>query len=336
LNLTRLWAVFKARNREFTRDRAALTWNFLFPILIIAGFAFAFSGEPTAQYKVGVINKAVVSDNSFLSTKYIQFINITDHAAAITKVDRHQIDMLLDPQGKRYWINTTSPKGYILERVLAGSNKKTEVAYTKATVSGREIRYVDWLLPGVLAMNMMFSALFGIGYVIVRYRKNGVLKRLKATPVTALEFLTAQIFSRVWLIMFVLILVYAGTDAFVGFTMHGSYFNLLLVFLLGGVCLISMAMLIASRIKSEELAGGLLNMASWPMMFLSGVWFSNEGLHPWLQYFAQALPLTHVIDAARSIMIDGTGLAGISTHLTVLVLMSSIFMLIGAWLFRWD
>ncbi len=118
--------------------------------------------------------------------------------------------------------------------------------------------------------------------------------------------------------------------------MHGSYLLLALIFFLGGTSLISLAMLIASRIKSEELAGGLLNLATWPMMFLSGVWFSSEGLHPWLIKFAQLLPLTHTIDAARAIMIDGAGLADITSQLLILSLMSIIFMIIGARLFRWD
>jgi ABC-type multidrug transport system permease subunit len=240
---------------------------------------------------------------------------------------------VVDVATERYWINDTSPRGYILERVLRGSSGD---ALRKQTVSGQEIRYVDWLIPGVLAMNMMFSALFGVGYVIVRYRKNGMLKRLKATPLTAFEFLAAQIASRLWLIMTATIAVFLGTDYFIDFSMFGSYLDLFIVFTIGAVSLISLGMIVASRTASEEFAGGLLNLISWPMMFLSGVWFSLEGLHPVLQKLALLLPLTHLITGARAIMIDGAGLSQIAGHLLILVIMSGIFMIIGAYSFRWE
>ena len=115
---------------------------------------------------------------AFFTTEYVEFIPVPALADAVTKVERHQLDMLVDPRTGRYWINDSSPKGYILERVLRGSGG---AAYAKQTVSGRAVRYVDWVVPGILSMNMMFGALYGVGYVIVRYRKNGVLKRLKAS-----------------------------------------------------------------------------------------------------------------------------------------------------------
>ncbi len=346
MNWRRFLAVLKARNREFIRDRAALGWNIIFPILIVAGFAFAFSGKPMDLYKIGVygadpVQKLAEAEKTqaFFRTDYIRFIPVSDLAPALTKVERHQLDMLLDLDQHYYWINRDSPKGYMLERVLHGADVAADTANTRSfqrqTVSGREIRYVDWLIPGVLAMNMMFSALFGVGYVIVRYRKNGMLKRLQATPVTAFEFLTAQVVSRLWLILAITSGVYAGANLFIDFSMFGSYILLLLVFTLGAISLISLGLLVAARIASEELAGGILNVLSWPMMFLSGVWFSLEGANPLIQQLALLFPLTHIIDASRAIMIDGAGLAEISTQLLVLSLMSGIFLLLGATLFRW-
>jgi len=353
MNLRRFFTVLVARNREFIRDRSALGWNILFPVLVVAGFAFVFSGKPLDQYKVGVYADAPAQklarakdEQAFFHTGYIQFIPVTRLASAITRVERHQLDMLFDLDNGHYWINSDSPKGYMLERVLYGSAvveagggyAPTAVAtgrYQRQTVSGREIRYVDWVIPGVLAMNMMFSSLFGVGYVIVRYRKNGVLRRLQATPLSAFEFLSAQVVSRLWLIMAISIMVYVGADLFIDFTMFGSYWNLLLVFTLGAVSLISMGLLVAARIRSEELAGGILNLVSWPMMFLSGVWFSLEGANPLMQKLALIFPLTHIIDAARRIMIDGAGLVDVSTQLGVLATMSIVFLLLGATLFRW-
>jgi len=332
----RLLAVFIARNKEFLRDRSALAWNLLFPVLIVAGFAFAFSGDATNQYKVALYKDPglqLEAGVTFLQTKYVQFLPVNDLEKTITKVERHQVDMLIDRTNRHYWINTSSPKGYVLERILWSTVGKS---FKREEVTGREIRYVDWLLPGVLGMNMMFSALFGVGYVIVRYRKNGVLKRLKATPLSAVEFLAAQVASRMVLIMATIIVVYFGTDLFVNFSMYGSYFNLFLVFGVGAISLVSLGLMIASRTASEEFAGGILNLVSWPMMFLSGVWFSLEGVHPWVQKLALAFPLTHVTNAARAIMIDGASLAQVSGDLLVLLVMSAIFLVAGALSFKWE
>ena len=335
MNWRRFWAVLICRNREFLRDRSALTWNLFFPISLIAGFAFAFSGPGLDLYKVGVLGDASAWTNSgFFTTRYIQFIPVSNPAQALTKVERHQLDMLIDPAGRRYWINDQAPKGYLLEKVLRGVDATTP--FSKQTVSGRAIRYVDWVMPGVLAMNMMFGCLFGVGYVIVRYRKNGMLKRLKATPLTPLEFLTAQVVSRLWLMLATTVLVFVGADQVIGFPMHGSYLDLFLVCLIGAISLISLGLIVAARATSEELAAGLLNLLSWPMTFLSGVWFSLEGVHPFLQRCAQLAPLTHIIDAARAIILDGASLSDVSGHLLALTVMSLGFMAVGAWLFRWE
>lgn len=337
--IKRFLAVLSARNKEFLRDRSALAWNILFPVLIVAGFAFAFSGDGQDIFKVAVyqdhdgLAAQAVAESEFLRTRHIRFIPVTDLPAAKRKLEHHQYDMLLDVAARAYWINADSPNGYVLERVLQGTSPGV---FTRQAVEGRPVRYVDWLLPGVLAMNMMFSALFGVGYVIVRYRKNGVLRRFKATPLTALEFLGAQVVSRLWIIMAITVFVYLGTDLFIDFTMNGAYLDLLLVFTLGAICLISLGLLAATRISSEELAGGVLNVLSWPMMFLSGVWFSVEGIHPLLQKLALALPLTHVIDAARAIMIDGAGLADISGNIITLSAMTIAFLALGARIFRWE
>ena len=335
MNLRRVLAVFMARNREFLRDRSALGWNIVFPVFIVAGFAFAFSGGSPDVFKVGFHggppDPAVHGE--FFATRHIRFIPETSLEHAITAVERHQLDMAVDLETRRYWVNATSANGYLLERVLQGTGTR---GFTAETVQGREIRYVDWLIPGVIGMNMMFSALFGVGYVIVRYRKNGVLKRLKATPLTAFEFLTAQVASRLWLIILFTTLVYVGTDLFVDFAMFGSYLTLFVVFVMGAISMISLGLLIAARIASEEMADGLLNLISWPMIFLSGVWFSLEGTHPLVQQLALAFPLTHLTAAARAVMIDGAGLAEVLPQLTILVVMSGVFIAIGALNFRWE
>jgi ABC-type multidrug transport system permease subunit len=330
-------AILHARNMEFIRDRSSLSWNILFPLLLVVGFAVVFSGEPRDLYKVGVMGDAsqlTDTDTDFFKTKYIQFIPIDDLAKGIDKVDHFQLDLLVNlSTGRRYWVNANSPNGYILERLLKAEGR---TAYRKVVVTGKEIRYVDWVVPGILAMNMMFSCLFGVGYTIVRYRKNGFLKRLKATPLRPFQFLLAQMVSRLLLIQTITVLVYAGCNAFIHFQMRGSYANLFLISLAGAVCLISLGLLVAARLSSEELAGGILNLLTWPMMLLSGVWFSLEGANPVVRKVAQFLPLTHVVDGARAVMTEGAGFAQVLPELSILFVMSAVFLLVGSMIFRWE
>ncbi|MES9817432.1 MAG: ABC transporter permease [Candidatus Thiodiazotropha sp.] len=332
MSLRRFLAALQARNLEFLRDHTALGWNLIMPVLIVMGFAFAFTTGQEELYKVGLYGdpEQNQSVDDFLKTRYVDFIPVDDLSKMIDKVDRHQIDLLLDLQNNRYWVNSTSPKGYLLEQLLSPYGLQRE------TLSGSEIRYVDWVIPGVLGMNIMFSALFGVGYVIVRYRKNGVLKRLRATPLSAFEFISAQIASRLLMIVAVTVLVYAGTDLLVDFRMVGSYWLLFLILILGALSMISVGLLVAARITSEEAANGLLNLMSWPMMLLSGVWFSLEGSHPFVQNLALALPLTHMVDAARVVMIEGAGFTDVASQLFILTLFTLCFVIIGSKTFRWE
>ena len=332
--MKRFLTVFHARNLEFIRDRAALSWGLIFPTALMLGFALLFSNGEQELYKVGVyIANDAQSEHPFFQSRYIQFIPVYDLDISIRKVERHQLDLLVAPEQKRYWVNSTSPAGYMTENLLKASGGEV---FEPSQVTGKEIRYVDWLLPGVLGMNMMFSALFGIGFVIVRYRKNGVLKRLRGTPLSTTEFLMAQIFSRLILIVVVSVIVYIGCDLILDFTMYGSHLTLLLVFVMGALALITLGLLIASRLKSDEFAAGLANAISLPMMLLSGVWFSLEGSPDWIVTLSSLLPLTHVVDASRAIMLDGAGLMEISHHLLVLLLMMLVFLFIGVKLFRWE
>ena len=331
MNLKRFFAVVKARNIEFVRDKSSLSWSIIFPVLLLVGMSLVFSGEGQSQYKIGVINLKQVN-STFTETKFIDFIDYQDPALAQQKLAQHSIDLLIDFSSSIYWINPSSPKSYLTEKIFLSSHND----FTMEEVSGKKIRYVDWVLPGVLGMNMMFSCLFGVGYVIVRYRKNSVLKRLKATPLTAFEFVSAQLISRLVIVMITSAVIYTGCNIFFDFYMLGSYFDLFIIGVLGAFSLITLCLLVACRSKSEELTGGLLNMASWPMMILSGVWFSLEGSPPLLQKIADFLPLTHLVAGARKIITEGATLADISYHVILLIGMSTLFLLLGSYLFSWN
>ncbi|MBU0479705.1 MAG: ABC transporter permease [Proteobacteria bacterium] len=343
----RIWAMFKARNQEFFRDKAAFGWNFLFPFLIIAGFGLVFGNRDFSGFKVGAFpaeTRAVSFSGStlpkdFQDNHHLNFIGFSSLSAGLEELQHHKIDFLvrLDSPTRQYWVLDSSPKGYLVERIFLTSFIPADARYgEKVAVPGTEIRYIDWLFPGILGMNMMFSALWGVGFVIVRYRKNGVLKRLKATPLSAFEYLTAQAMSRFFLLVFTLVVVWSGTDFLFSFRVVGSHLTLFFVFALGGLSLTSIGILMAARGTSEEFASGALNFISWPMMFLSEVWFSIEGAPEWIKRFSEILPLTRMLHAARKVMNDGATLAEISGECLFLATLTLICLIAAAILFSWN
>ena len=336
--LRRIYAIFQARNREFLRDRAAMSWNLILPVALMFGLSFAFGNDRDA-YTVGVLQHSTEINREahpFLETKFMHFVPYEDFDLAMLKVSRHQLDLLVEfGDTPRYWINPESPKGYFAEIALLQSTSSGEPNIAKQEATGDAIGYADWLLPGILGMNMMFSSLFGVGYVVVRYRKNGFLKRLRATPLTAFEFIAAQVLSRLVLILLITTFIYTGTHLILGTRMEGNYFTLFLVALVGAASLVSLGLVVSARVTSEELAGGLLNLINWPMMMLSGVWFSLEGAPDLVKSIANIFPLTHVLNAARAVMLDGATLVDVGPSLLALTAMSAAFFAVGAKVFRW-
>ena len=343
---------------EFLRDRATFFWNLLFPLILVFGFSLAFSGSGEAQFKVATIGTAPESLN-FMNVEQIQFIpydertegpaGLTGREAVLEKLRRHELDMVLDFNTGSYAINTESQQGPVLKLLFegqlasqAGSQSSVPNAsidglqFVQEEVSGEPIRYVDWLVPGVIGMNMMFSCLFGVGFVLVRYRKNGVLKRLKATPVSALNFVSAQAISRLLIVVITSVIVFGGTNLVLRFLMLGSWVNLLFLTALTALCMISLGLLFASRMKSEEMASGMLNLVTFPMIILSGVFFSLEGTPEFLQNFAKIFPLTHFLDAGRRIMLEGASFLQVLPNYLYLGGLTAVFLVASAALFKWE
>jgi len=347
MQLQRIWAMFSARNREFFRDRAAFGWNFAFPFLIIVGFGIIFRGDTLSRFKVGVFpqDETAVSlsettvPHRFQENPAVSFVPISTLEEGLVKINHHKIDLLVDGSSpdNRYWVNDSSPKGYITEQMYkAALQTDLSVALDRHVVNGEQVRYIDWLFPGIMAMNMMFSALWGVGYVVVRYRKNGALKRLKATPLTAFEYLSAQMISRIFLLMFTFTVVWIGADFILDLKIQGSLLLFFLVFFLGGLSLCSIGLVLAARGTSEEFTSGALNFISWPMMFLSEVWFSLEGAPHWVQNLSWIFPLTHMLKAARKVMNEGAGFGAIQLECALMLITTIIFLTLAASLFSWS
>jgi len=344
MNIKTVFTLVVARNKEFYRDKGSVTWAIMFPLLVMVGITFAFKNQNQELFKIGVLgDKASIAQLAIAHHPWITVVPYVDDgnvdkSKALFKVRHHQLDLLLKMDRKKdgttiqYWINPESSRGEAAELML----KNEGLPLTKEVVTGRAIRYVDWVIPGILSMNIMFGALFGIGYVIVRYRKMEVLKRMQATPVSALEYLTAQVISRLMIMLLISCVIFAGCNSVLHFVVEGSYLLLFFIAALGGFAMISLGLVMSSRTDSEELAGGLLNFATFPMMLLSEVWFSLDGSPQWMQTVSHYMPLTHMVSAAREVMLEGATFSDISLHLSVLGSMSVICLVLASFMFRWS
>lgn len=330
-SLRRIKSVFIARSLEYLRDRASFGWNLVFPVLIVFALAVVFSGPPRALFTI----TAVTSDSL---PELVDFPGVeTIEAArnkALERLSRQQTDLVIEvvDDSVNYWVNGNSASGAVLELLLKYTESRP---LERGETDGEAIRYVDWVVPGILGMNMMYSALWGVGYVVVRYRQSGYLRRLRATPLTKFEFLSAQVLSRLLVTLTASTIVFVGTNLVLDYKMVGSIGLLLLIALMGGLAMITLGLAIACRTASKEFADGLLNAVTFPMLLLSGVWFSLDGSPEWVQMLAQVLPLTHVLEAARAVMLDNAGFTDIAIHLAVLVGFCIVGMGLSIKLFKW-
>lgn len=342
--MKKLLALINARNKEFYRDRGTLGWTLFFPFIVLAGFHYGYSGRLEPVLKIGTTPEVVQTMPGVQSFGALPGISLraSEASDALKRLERYDLDLVVLASGNpghfSYSLNEDSEKGKLALRLLMeaiarqpGARPNLELRPT----TGRLIRYADWLLPGLLAMNIMFGSMFGVGYVIVRYRKNGVLKRLRATPLSAFQFLTAQVISRMLLMIVTSFMVLGGGMLLIGFRPQGSLVDFAVFLAVSAAAMISLGLVVAARISSEEVADGVLNIMTWPMIFLSGIWFSIEGASHWVIYAAKAMPLTHVVDGLRAILIDGAALSQVVPQVVVLLLLSALFIGIGSAIFRW-
>lgn len=304
------------------------------PFLIVLGLSFVFSKDHKDTFEIALIEtpQHTLKNNIFFRWDQLHFIAM-EQLEAEEKLAKHKVDMAVRLDDRlNYWINSTSKDGQLLERLLKAESKAPIV---RNTITLSEVAYIDWVLPGILGMNIMFNCLWGVGFIIVKYRDNGFLKRLKATPLKAYEYLLAQVLARYLIGFVVTAIVFIGSKIAIDFQMKGSYFDLFIVYTAGITSLISLGMLVACRTVSKEFADGFLNALSWPMMMLSGVWFSLEGANPILIQLSNLLPLTHLVDASRAIMTEGASLSEVMPNIYFMIFFSAVVLTISSYFFKW-
>lgn len=332
-----------ARFREFLREPEAVFWVFAFPIIMTCALGIAFRSRGLEPIIAGV---AEMAGSDRLATALEQAGGFT-----VRRVPPDEIDAAIRTGRAPVVVVPGTPPVYrfdearaesqvarlavdkALQRASGRADVFTPVEQPVATVGSR---YIDWLVPGLLGMNIMSTGLWGIGFSIVQARTRKLLKRLIATPMSRAHYLASHVLNRLaFLALEAFVLVSFGWVAF-GVTVHGSIGALVFVSILGALSFGGLALLIASRAKTIEAISGLMNIVMLPMWVVSGVFFASTNFPDVMQPFIQALPLTALVDALRGVINDGATLAGIAGELGILTAWGILPFGLALKLFRWQ
>ena len=328
------------RFREFWREPEAIFWVFIFPVLLAGGLGIAFRNRPADVLKVGAaapeIARALSRDKSLS-------VEVFGLAAGEEALRVGRIALLAVPApagGVVYRYDDTNPDGR-MARLLAdravqqAAGRPEPVPASDKLVREAGSRYIDFLLPGLLGMNLMGSGIWGIGFAIVDARRKKLLKRFVATPMSRGQYLLSFMLSRL-VLLFVEVVALVGFGAWIfGVPVRAPLAELAFLCLLASFSFSALGLLIASRVRTIEGASGLMNFVMLPMWILSGVFFSAQRFPEMLQPVIKLLPLTAVIDALRAAMLRGATLPQLTGELAVMAGWLALSFTLALKLFRW-
>lgn len=331
-----------ARLREFVREPEALFWAFVFPIIMSVALAAAFPALGSRPVVVGLADgpnaQAVRSILTAAPGITVRDVSPREEAGAIREGEVHVVVVPTHPPTYRFDSarNESRVARLVVDDALkraAGRPEPWDAREEPLDVPGS--RYIDWLIPGILGMNIMSTGMWGIGFSIVQARLRKLLKRLVASPMRKREYLLAQMIARlVFLAPEVAVPLAFGALA-LGMPIYGSFGAIAGVCLIGGLSFTALGLLTASRPRTIEAISGILNLTMLPMWVLSGVFFSAANFPEGLQPFIQALPLTALNDALRAVILEGATIGGVAGELLLLVAWGVVPFAFALRLFRW-
>jgi len=328
------------RFREFLREPEALFWVFIFPILLAAGLGLAFRNRPAEVLKIATVSPQLAQ--SLRQEKLLDVQQLSERAAE-QALRTGQVALVAQPGPNGsviYRYDNTNPEGRSA-RALADRTVEWAAGRVDPVPSSDQImrepgsRYIDFLIPGLVGMNLMGSAIWGMGFAIVDARRRKLMKRLIATPMPRHYYLLSFVLSRLaMLVIEVGFLLAFGVWVF-KVPVRGTLADLLVVCVVASFSFGALGLLISSRVQTIEAASGLMNLVMMPMWIVSGVFFSAQRFPDMLQPVIKALPLTATIDALRASMLQGAGLAQLRPELAVLAAWLVVCFPIALRLFRW-
>ncbi len=310
-----LWQLTAARFREFLREPEAVFWVFAFPVLLACALGLAFRSRTPPDVLAGVLAGPAAAP--------IEQALDAAPGVRVRVVDRHQADIALrngdihvlvvpgDPVS--YELDPGRPESRIAryvvnERIQRAAGMAPLVPVTDRPVSVVGSRYIDWVVPGLLGLNIMGTGMWSVAFSVVQARSRKLLKRLMATPMRRSHYLLSHMLARLLFLVLEVAALLGFARLIFGVPVHGSWITLAGFCLLGAVTFSGLGLLVASRAKTVEGVSGLMNFVMVPMWIFSGVFFASANFPDAMQPFIALLPLTALNQALRGVMIDGTGI----------------------------
>jgi ABC-type multidrug transport system permease subunit len=335
------------RWREFLREKEAVFWVFVFPVLMTFALGIAFRNSAPEKTLVAIEGDAQTPSVSQLVNALAQSPEITAKVLSpdeATKALRSgKVSIVVRPQNGSYdyRFDPTRPESrtarLLVDDALQRSKGRNDVVHTaeeKITEPGA--RYVDFLVPGLIGMNMMGSGLWGLGFTVVIARSRKILKRFAATPMRRSHYLLSFMLSRLLFLVPEVAAVVVFAWLVFGFTVRGSWLSVSLITLLGGFTFSGIGLLIASRPTTIEGVSGLMNFIMLPMWLLSGTFFSSERFPAVFQPFIKALPLTALNTLLRSTMNEGASLWTNWMNVAILAAWLIVSFVVALKIFKWQ
>jgi ABC-2 type transport system permease protein len=332
------------RYREFYREPEAIFWVFIFPVLLTAGLGIAFRNQAPERVPVALVARHAADDRlgEALGQADGLRLRIVDDTTAAKALRAGDVAIVVVPSdtGVEYRYDPARPDARearlrVDQSVQRAAGRLDPVAIREREVHEAGARYVDFVVPGLLGMNLMGSGIWGLGFAIVDARRKHLLKRLVATPMSRPEFLASFVLSRLtFLILEVALLLGFAAVAF-GVPVRGSPVFLAGLCLLSALGFSSLGLLLAARPRTVEGVSGLMNLVMLPMWIFSGVFFSSSRFPDAVQPLIRLLPLTAVNDALRATMLRGAGPAQLLPEIVVISGWLVVSFVLAVRLFRW-
>jgi ABC-type multidrug transport system permease subunit len=346
-NNIRYWPLAQlviARLREFYREPEAIFWVYGFPLLMVVALGIAFRNKPVERITVDVQAGPLAAKTLADLKKQEKFAaEIYDAETCRVRLRTGKTDLVVVSQSaaNEYHFDPTRPESLLARNAVDDAIQRAAGRKDPLGIENKELdevggRYIDFLIPGLLGMNIMGGGLWGVGFVTVDMRMRKLLKRFLATPMKKRDFLLGLMVSRlIFLIPEVVFLLVFAWLVF-GVVIQGSILAVVFLILLGAFSFAGIGLLVASRAKTIEAVSGLMNLVMLPMWILSGIFFSSDRFPEAAQPFIKALPLTPLIDAFRAVYLDGASLADQWSRIAILAAWGlGSFILALRW-FRWN
>jgi ABC-2 type transport system permease protein len=339
LELSSLYQLTMVRFRLFVREPEAIFWIFVFPVLLAVGLGLAFRSRPADVLQVGATTPQLT--RSLAADKGLTAATMTEAEGAQALAKGTILVLAIQTaNGVAYEYDDTNPDArtarMVADRaVQTGAGRHEAVPVHNQLVRETGSRYIDFVVPGLLGMNLMGSAIWGMGFSIVESRQKKLLKRLVASPMPRWQYLASYLLSRLSMLV-IEVLGFLGFARLVfGVPFRGSLWQLGFLCVLTSLAFSALGLLVASRAKTMEAASGLMNLVMLPMWILSGVFFSASRFPAMIQPVVRALPLTAAIEALRGNMLQGLNLGQLTLQMAILLTWLVVAFTISLRIFRW-